>query len=218
MPFHYAGIVKEFPTAPKDSFFVANADYIAQRHRPRRGRRVPGRHRRQRTSAASPQRCGEQLGTAATVTDLTQTRAQVGSSLTSVDLAGLTRLELAFAVLLAAAAGGLVLALGLAERRRTLAIRRCSAPAAGSCAGMVLTEAVAGHRRRTRRRGPDRLGAVADAGQGPDRSLRSAALSIAVPAGYLGITVLAVLAAITTAAVASARTSTRPPVEELRDL
>ena len=30
VPFHYAGIVTEFPTAPKDSFFVANADYVAQ--------------------------------------------------------------------------------------------------------------------------------------------------------------------------------------------
>jgi putative ABC transport system permease protein len=28
--FHYIGIVTEFPTAPKDSFFVANAGYIAQ--------------------------------------------------------------------------------------------------------------------------------------------------------------------------------------------
>jgi len=28
--FHYVGIVSEFPTAPKDSFFVANAGYIAQ--------------------------------------------------------------------------------------------------------------------------------------------------------------------------------------------
>lgn len=46
----------------------------------------------------------------------------VGFSLTAVDLAGLTRVELAFALLLAAAAGGLVLALGLAERRRTFAI------------------------------------------------------------------------------------------------
>ena len=26
VPFHYAGIAKEFPTAPHDSFFVANAD------------------------------------------------------------------------------------------------------------------------------------------------------------------------------------------------
>ena len=31
VPFHYAGIVKEFPTAPRDSFFVANASYVAAR-------------------------------------------------------------------------------------------------------------------------------------------------------------------------------------------
>ena len=29
--FHYAGVAKEFPTAPTDSFLVANADYVAQR-------------------------------------------------------------------------------------------------------------------------------------------------------------------------------------------
>ena len=29
VPFHYAGIAKEFPTAPRDSFFVANAAYVA---------------------------------------------------------------------------------------------------------------------------------------------------------------------------------------------
>ncbi|WP_296607114.1 ABC transporter permease, partial [Nocardioides sp.] len=29
VPFHYVGIVNEFPTAPKDSFIVANADYVA---------------------------------------------------------------------------------------------------------------------------------------------------------------------------------------------
>ncbi len=28
--FHYVGVVSEFPTAPKDSFFVANSTYIAQ--------------------------------------------------------------------------------------------------------------------------------------------------------------------------------------------
>lgn len=27
--FHYVGVVNEFPTAPKDSFFVANASYIS---------------------------------------------------------------------------------------------------------------------------------------------------------------------------------------------
>src|SRR5439155_5437982 len=30
VPFHYVGIVREFPTAPRDSFFVANAAYVAK--------------------------------------------------------------------------------------------------------------------------------------------------------------------------------------------
>src|SRR5207245_1756652 len=29
VPFRYIGVAKEFPTAPRDSFLVANADYIA---------------------------------------------------------------------------------------------------------------------------------------------------------------------------------------------
>ena len=29
VPFHYVGVVNEFPTAPKDSFLVANASYVA---------------------------------------------------------------------------------------------------------------------------------------------------------------------------------------------
>ena len=31
VPFHYEGVAKEFPTAPKDSFFVANQSYVAAR-------------------------------------------------------------------------------------------------------------------------------------------------------------------------------------------
>jgi putative ABC transport system permease protein len=62
------------------------------------------------------------VGTSATVTDIATVRGQVGSSLTSVDLNGLTRVELSYALALGVAAGGLVLALGFAERRRTFAI------------------------------------------------------------------------------------------------
>jgi len=62
------------------------------------------------------------------VTDITTTRRLVGSSLTAVDLSGLTRVELGFAVVLAAASTGLLLALGLAERRQL--------------AGFVWTEAI----------------------------------------------------------------------------
>ena len=56
------------------------------------------------------------------VSDISQARHLIGSSLTSVDLTGLTRLELGFAVLMVSSAVGLILALGLADRRRIFAI------------------------------------------------------------------------------------------------
>jgi putative ABC transport system permease protein len=119
--FHYAGVAKEFPTAPHDSFLVANADYVARAT----GSDAVGAFLVD-TAGASPaavaDRLRAQVGTQAQVTDIVTSRRVIGSSLTAVDLAGLTRVELAFALLLAAAATGLVLALGLAERRRTLAI------------------------------------------------------------------------------------------------
>lgn len=216
VPFHYAGIVKEFPTAPKDSFFVANADYVAKAT----GSDTVGAYLVDTGGSHQPAVAAalrQQLGSKAAVTDITQTRAQVGSSLTSVNLAGLTRLELTFAVLLAASAGGLVLATGLAERRRTLAIISVLGTRRRQLRGLVLSEA-----------------ALVTAGGLIGGAAISWGLSqmlvkvltgvfdpppsaVAVPAGYLSITVLAVLAALTAAALVSARTSTRPAVEELRD-
>jgi putative ABC transport system permease protein len=46
----------------------------------------------------------------------------ISSSLTAVDLHGLTWIELSYAILLIAAASGLVLGLGLIERRRDFAL------------------------------------------------------------------------------------------------
>jgi putative ABC transport system permease protein len=217
VPFHYAGIVTEFPTAPKDSFFVANADYVARMT----GSDAVGAFlvdtggANQATVANSLR---QRLRTAATVTDITQTRAQVGSSLTSVNLAGLTRLELTFAVLLAASAGGLVLATGLAERRRALAIISVLGARRRQLRGLVLSEAAL-----------ITLGGLiggAAISWGLSQMLVKVLTgvfdpppsAIAVPAGYLTITVAAVLAALTAAALANARHSTRPAVEELRDL
>ena len=217
VPFHYVGIVKEFPTAPKDSFFVANSDYITK---------VTGSDAvgaflvdtgatNQARVAADLQR---RLGTAATITDVTQARSQVGSSLTSVNLAGLTRLELVFAVLLAASAGGIVLAVGLAERRRSLAILSVLGARRTQLRGLALSEALL-----------ITVGGLVGGG------LIAWALSqmlvkvltgvfdpppstIAVPWAYLTITVLAVVTALGIAAILSARASTQPAVEELRDL
>ena len=78
VPFHYAGVVNEFPTAPKDSFFVANAAYVAATHRQRRGRRVPDRHRRPGHRARSPHGSQALLGPSATVTDIATTRPASG--------------------------------------------------------------------------------------------------------------------------------------------
>ncbi|MGZ4528011.1 MAG: ABC transporter permease, partial [Mycobacterium sp.] len=110
--FHYVGVVNEFPTAPKDSFFVANASYVAART----GSDAAGAFLVDtggRDTAAVAARLRALVGPAATVTDISTVRASVGSSLTSVDLSGLTRIELSFALLLAVGSGGLVLALGL---------------------------------------------------------------------------------------------------------
>ncbi|MEV6941811.1 FtsX-like permease family protein [Streptomyces sp. NPDC051172] len=217
VPFHYAGIAKEFPTAPKDSFFVANASYITKAT----GSDAVGAFlldtggTHQKQIAA---RLRSQLGTTATVTDLTQTRGTVGTSLTSVDLAGLTRIELTFAVLLAAGAGGLVLALGLAERRRTFAIATVLGAKPHHLRGMVLTEALllaAGG-----------LAGGALIGWALSQMLVKVLTgvfdpppaSLSVPGGYLALTATAAVIAVLAAALNGIRGTRRPAVEELRDL
>ncbi len=104
MTFHYVGVVNEFPTAPKDSFFVANASYIAAQT----GSGAAGAFLVDtggKDTAAVAARIRTLVGTAATVTDIATVRNSVGSSLTSVDLAGLTRIELSFALVLAVGRG-----------------------------------------------------------------------------------------------------------------
>lgn len=122
VPFHLVGVVREFPTAPKDSFLITNAGYIAEQTGIgaseivlMRAQGNPGE------LAARVQTIAAQLP-GARVSDIGSTQRVISSSLTAVDLRGLTTLELAFAVLMLAGATGLVLALGLAERRRTFSI------------------------------------------------------------------------------------------------
>jgi putative ABC transport system permease protein len=138
--FHYAGIVREFPTAPSDSFFVANADYVAAQT----GSDAVGTFL-VNTNGSSPQSVAStlrsDLGTSAQVTDITSSQRLVGSSLTAVDLSGLTKIELGFALVLAATATGLVLASGLAERRRTFAIAAALGAKTKALGGFIWTEA-----------------------------------------------------------------------------
>jgi putative ABC transport system permease protein len=141
VPFHYVGIAAEFPTAPRDSFLVANADYVARAT----GSGAIGAYLVDtggQHPAAVAARVRTAVGTSASVTDIETSRRIVGSSLTAVDLAGLTKVELGFAILLAAAATGLVLALGLAERRRSFAILAALGARSRQLSGFVWTEAL----------------------------------------------------------------------------
>jgi putative ABC transport system permease protein len=138
--FHYVGVANEFPTAPKDSFLVANSDYVASVTGndsvgafllDTGGRDIPG------VTAALAQVAGP----GATVTPLSAAVATIGSSLSSIDLHGLTVLELGFALAFGAAAAGLVLALGMTERRRTFAVIRALGARPRQAAVFVVGEA-----------------------------------------------------------------------------
>jgi putative ABC transport system permease protein len=119
--FHFAGIAKEFPTAPKDSFILANADYVAaQTGSDTVGTFLVSAHGRSPHEVAAALR--GRLGAQPQITDLDSVRQVIGTSLTAVDLRGLTGIELAYALALAAAATGLLLGLGFTERRRTYAL------------------------------------------------------------------------------------------------
>lgn len=121
VPFHVVGTVKEFPTAPKDSFIIANAGYITTAT----GSDSVGAFllkSNNPTVAAAALR--HQVHPGVQVHDIRTDRAAVtsASGLAGADLSGLSRLELGFGLVLALACSGLALALGITERRRALVL------------------------------------------------------------------------------------------------
>jgi putative ABC transport system permease protein len=214
--FHYVGIAKEFPTAPRDSFLVANAAYLAAQTG------NPGTETLLVSTSASPPTVAghvrDHVGSAAVVTDLTSSRRQVGSALTAVDLSGLTRVELGFALLLAAASTGLVLGLTLAERRRSFAITRALGARHGQVAAFVRVEAgmvtITGLV----------LGSVAAWGLSVllvkilTGVFDPPPASLAVPWTYLAVVGGLAIAAAFAAGELTVRAARRPVVETIRDL
>ncbi len=215
--FHYAGVAREFPTAPKDSFFVANQSYVAART----GSDAVGSFLVQ-TDGTSPavvsRRVAALVGANAAVTDIVNQRRVVGSNLTAVELSGLTRIELGFALVLAAAATGLALGLGFQERRRTFAIASALGARTRQLGGFVWGESafVTG--------GGLILGSLMAAGLSitlvdvltgvfdppPD--------SLSIPWAYLIGVAAAVIATVLAAGIVTLRALRRPAIDELRDL
>jgi len=217
VPFHYIGVAKEFPTAPKDSFFVANQSYVSKAT----GSEAVGSFLVQ-TDGTDPgvvaQRLRSELGTSAEVTDIVHQRTVIGSNLTAVELSGLTRVELGFALALVIAASGLTLGLGLQERRRTFAIASALGARTQQLGAFVWGEAV-----------------FVTAGGLVLGTIAAVAISdmlvkvltgvfdpppdvLAVPWTYLGTVVVLMVAAVGAAGTATLRALKRPAIEELRDL
>ncbi len=119
-PFHVAGTVQEFPSAPRDSFMVANLAYLGQvTHDP--GPNVVFAKTRGSPTDVARRVQDTVRSSGVTVKDITRQTAQTVSSITTVDLSGIARIEEVFSLLLAAAAMALFVALGLAERRHEFA-------------------------------------------------------------------------------------------------
>ncbi|MDX6504065.1 MAG: putative transport system permease protein [Gaiellaceae bacterium] len=123
VPFHVVGIVQEFPSAPRDSFMVANIGYLERRASSGGANvlfvRTSGDPHQVAGTIASATRAD-----GAAVRDIRQQAAQTTSSITTVDLSGISRIEEEFAIALAALAAILWISLTLAERRVELATMR----------------------------------------------------------------------------------------------
>ncbi len=213
--FHYIGVVNEFPTAPRDSFLVVNAHYLATATNNTAIDTVlldTGGH----GTSTVAQRVAGVVGAAGNVSDLSSTQQTVGSSLTAVDLHGLSRIELGFAFVLVVIATGLLLALGVDERQRTLAVAAALGARRRHVAGLVWSEAAfvvivgffAGALITWAL--SEMLVAVLTGVFDPPPA------SLAVPWSYLAWLVFAALVAVAAAAVIAVRAARQSPVTVLR--
>jgi putative ABC transport system permease protein len=218
VPFHLIGVVREFPTAPKDSFLVADSGYVAKKTGTGAQETVLMRASGDpaRLAAEARKVVGSLAG--AKVTPIGSTQAVISSSLTAVDLRGLTRLELAFAVVLVAAATGLVMALGLAERRRTFRILSALGAKPGQLGAFLWSEGLLTLVSGTL------IGAAL--GFGVARMLVTVLKgvfdpppeSLSVPWAYLALLALAAVASTAVAVLGAQALLSRAKAEDLRDI
>jgi len=138
--FHVVGIVQEFPSAPRDSFMVANLSYL-QGVTHDAGPNLVFVKAPSRPAAVSTRIAAATRSFGTGVKNIRQQSVQTSSSITAVDLAGISRIEEAFAILLAAAAIGLFVLVALAERRHEFATMAALGASLRSIAAFVWSEA-----------------------------------------------------------------------------
>ncbi len=139
VPFHVAGIVQEFPSAPRDSFMVANLAYLLH------ATHDPGPNVMFAAAAGSPAPLAHRIAAAtardgAIVKNISEQTTQTVSSITTVDLRGISKIESAFALVLAAAAMALYVSVALVERRQELATMAALGKSVGRVAAFIWSE------------------------------------------------------------------------------
>jgi putative ABC transport system permease protein len=217
VPFHLVGIVREFPTAPRDSFLVANATYVAQQTGSSAAEIVLLRSRGDPTRLASEARGILGPASGLRVSDISGALRLINSSLTAIDVGGLTTIELSFAVLMLLGAAGIVFILNLAERRRAFAIMSAVGAKGPQIRAFIWSEGL--------------LVFLGGSGAGLLAGLLLAGMlvqlltgvfdpppeGLTIPWLYLAILAVAMFAATLAAAVATQITLRRPVIEALRE-
>jgi putative ABC transport system permease protein len=142
VPFHVAGTVQEFPSAPRDSFMVANLAYLQKADRAG-GPNVVFVNAGEDPAAVAARVASATKGFGVSVKDIRQQSVQTVSSITTIDLTGISRLEQAFAIVLAAAAMWLFVNLVVNERRHEFATMAALGASLHDIGAFVRSEAVA---------------------------------------------------------------------------
>jgi putative ABC transport system permease protein len=142
VPFHVVGTVQEFPSAPRDSFMVANLSYLQAADRAG-GPNVVFANTSEDPAAVAGRVATATKGFGVAVKDIRQQSVQTVSSITTVDLTGISRLEQAFAIVLAAAAMWLFVNLVVSERRHEFATMAALGASLRDVGAFVRSEAVA---------------------------------------------------------------------------
>jgi putative ABC transport system permease protein len=120
VPFHVVGTVQEFPSAPKDSFMVTNLAHLEMASHGGGPNVVFAKASGDPVAVA--QRVKEATRQDGTIVkDINEQTTQTVSSITTVNLDHISRIEEIFSVVLAAGAMALFVALAVAERRQEFA-------------------------------------------------------------------------------------------------
>jgi putative ABC transport system permease protein len=132
--------VQEFPSAPKDSFMVTNLAYL------QKVTHDPGPNAVFAKASGDPAAVAARVAQATaaegtSVKDITSQVKATVSSITTVDLTGISRIEEVFVVILAGAAMALFVTLALGERRREFATMAALSASLRDISAFVWSEA-----------------------------------------------------------------------------